>query len=157
MIYSLYFFNFPHTTKTKAELAKQSEAALKEQQDRLQAEAAEKVEAARKELEAKVEAAKNARDEANALYAKENRGRKAIHNKLLELQGNIRVLARVRPMLEVGGGCGARGEAVHCWGAIRGCCFRISSFRVLFSWRFIALLDFWFCSIRAYSLRRLDS
>eukprot|EP00752_Nemacystus_decipiens_P004692 g4280.t1 len=87
--------------EVKAELAKQSEAALKEQQERLQAEAQEKVEAAKKELESQIDAAKIARDEANALYAKENRGRKAIHNKLLELQGNIRVLARVRPMVEV--------------------------------------------------------
>ncbi|CAM9276390.1 unnamed protein product [Pylaiella littoralis] len=87
--------------ETKAELTKQSESALLEQQQRLEAEALEKVAAARKGLEAEVEAAKTARDEANALYAKENRGRKAIHNKLLELQGNIRVLARVRPMLEV--------------------------------------------------------
>ncbi|CAM9983991.1 unnamed protein product, partial [Hapterophycus canaliculatus] len=85
----------------KADLAKQSEVALLEQQKRLEAEATEKVEAAKKRLEAEIQAAQKARDEANALYAKENRGRKAIHNKLLELQGNIRVLARVRPMVEV--------------------------------------------------------
>ncbi|CAM9805319.1 unnamed protein product, partial [Ectocarpus sp. 13 AM-2016] len=87
--------------QVKADLAKQSEAALLEQQKRLEAEALEKVEATKKKLEAEIESATKARDEANALYAKENRGRKAIHNKLLELQGNIRVLARVRPMLEV--------------------------------------------------------
>eukprot|EP00903_Cladosiphon_okamuranus_P018576 g17099.t1 len=87
--------------EVKADLAKQSEAALKEQEERLQAESQEKIEATKKEMEAEIEAAKVARDEANALYAKENRGRKAIHNKLMELQGNIRVLARVRPMLEV--------------------------------------------------------
>ncbi|CAM9548987.1 unnamed protein product, partial [Ectocarpus sp. 12 AP-2014] len=87
--------------EVKADLAKQSEAALLDQQKRLEAEALEKVEATKKKLEAEIESATKARDEANALYAKENRGRKAIHNKLLELQGNIRVLARVRPMLEV--------------------------------------------------------
>lgn len=47
-------------------------------------------------------------DKANAekfefleLYTKENKARKIIHNKLLELQGNIRVICRVRPILEV--------------------------------------------------------
>lgn len=73
-------------------------------------------------MEADIEAAKKARDEANALYAKENRGRKAIHNKLLELQGNIRVLARVRPMVEVsgcrGGGVGEGGVMVVLWSEV---------------------------------------
>ena len=47
-------------------------------------------------------------DQANAekaeyldLYTKESKARKTIHNKLLELQGNIRVICRVRPVLEV--------------------------------------------------------
>lgn len=35
------------------------------------------------------------------LYSKERLARKAIHNKLLEIQGNIRVVCRVRPILEV--------------------------------------------------------
>lgn len=72
------------------------------------------MEATKKKLEADIESAKKARDEANALYAKENRGRKAIHNKLLELQGNIRVLARVRPMLEVSRG-GRRSWYRRAW------------------------------------------
>ena len=35
------------------------------------------------------------------LYSRESKARKAIHNKLMELQGNIRVMCRVRPVLEV--------------------------------------------------------
>ena len=34
-------------------------------------------------------------------YTKESKLRRAVHNKLLELQGNIRVLCRVRPVLDV--------------------------------------------------------
>ncbi len=35
------------------------------------------------------------------LFAQESKLRKSIHNKLLEIQGNIRVICRVRPVLEV--------------------------------------------------------
>jgi hypothetical protein len=48
-----------------------------------------------------VEVANQEKEQALELYAQENRKRKAVHNKLLELQGNIRVLCRVRPMLAV--------------------------------------------------------
>lgn len=47
-------------------------------------------------FEAKVAAAKE-------LYLKENKRRKAIHNRLMDVAGNIRVIARVRPVLEVEG------------------------------------------------------
>ena len=62
-------------------MAKRSEAALEEQRKRLEEEAEGKIGAAKTELGLEVEAAKKAREEANALYAKEHRGRKAIHNK----------------------------------------------------------------------------
>lgn len=41
------------------------------------------------------------RDEHLANYTKERKLRKKIHNRLLEIQGNIRVICRVRPILEV--------------------------------------------------------
>eukprot|EP01038_Epipyxis_sp_PR26KG_P008183 gene8183-11070_t len=41
------------------------------------------------------------RDEHLANYTRERKLRKKIHNKLLEIQGNIRVICRVRPILEV--------------------------------------------------------
>lgn len=41
------------------------------------------------------------KEEYLSLYQKENKLRKNIHNKLLEIQGNIRVVCRVRPILDV--------------------------------------------------------
>ena len=55
----------------------------------------------RLEMQAAVDAAKHETAEYLELYTKENKARKAIHNKLLEIQGNIRVFCRVRPILEV--------------------------------------------------------
>lgn len=71
----------PNHARNKADLAKESEAALVEQEKRLTAEAESKVATIKKEMGDEVAAAKMAQEEANALYAKENRGRKAIHNK----------------------------------------------------------------------------
>ena len=65
----------------------------------------------RQELQALINAANAERDEYLVLYTKENKMRKAVHNKLLELQGNIRVICRVRPVLEVERKAGA-GEEV---------------------------------------------
>ena len=48
-----------------------------------------------------IQDANDERDECKALYLKENQRRKLIHNKLIEIQGNIRVVARVRPAVEV--------------------------------------------------------
>ncbi|CAM9964001.1 unnamed protein product, partial [Discosporangium mesarthrocarpum] len=81
--------------------AKILEESLKEQQEKLDKESQQKLDQLRKEMESGVTQAHKSRDEAKELYAKENKARKAIHNKLMELQGNIRVLARVRPMVEV--------------------------------------------------------
>jgi hypothetical protein len=41
------------------------------------------------------------REEYYQLYCKENKARKAIHNKLMDIQGNIRVICRVRPVVDV--------------------------------------------------------
>jgi len=61
-----------------------------------------------------VEVANQEKAQALEMYAQESRKRKLIHNKLLELQGNIRVLCRVRPMLamEMAGGEGGGGKDV---------------------------------------------
>lgn len=56
------------------------------------------------EVEAKaqvaVDLAETERAEAYEQYLAENKKRKSIHNKLIEIQGNIRVFARCRPMVE---------------------------------------------------------
>jgi kinesin family protein C2/C3 len=53
------------------------------------------------EMQLLVDRAVHDKDEYLAMYTKESKLRKAIHNKLLDLQGNIRVICRVRPILEV--------------------------------------------------------
>ena len=55
----------------------------------------------RSEMERLVDAAYKEKAEYLELYNKENKARKTIHNKLLELQGNIRVICRVRPFLDI--------------------------------------------------------
>jgi kinesin family protein C2/C3 len=53
------------------------------------------------EASAHVAAAKKEAEEYKQLYVSETVKRKAIHNQLLDMQGNIRVYCRVRPILEV--------------------------------------------------------
>jgi kinesin family protein C2/C3 len=55
----------------------------------------------RDELKALVDKSLAEKEEFYQLYIKENKARKSIHNKLIELQGNIRVICRVRPVLDV--------------------------------------------------------
>ncbi len=55
----------------------------------------------RSEMQVLVNAANKEATDYMQLYTKENKLRKTIHNKLLELQGNIRVFCRVRPILEM--------------------------------------------------------
>eukprot|EP00604_Paraphysomonas_vestita_P002960 CAMPEP_0174820936 /NCGR_PEP_ID=MMETSP1107-20130205/5093_1 /TAXON_ID=36770 /ORGANISM="Paraphysomonas vestita, Strain GFlagA" /LENGTH=547 /DNA_ID=CAMNT_0016037257 /DNA_START=607 /DNA_END=2250 /DNA_ORIENTATION=+ len=55
----------------------------------------------RLEMQSLVDTAYAVRDEYLALYTKENKARKALHNKLMDIQGNIRVICRVRPILDV--------------------------------------------------------
>merc|ERR1711991_1150612 len=55
----------------------------------------------RNEMQILIDVANNEATEYMHLYAKENKLRKTIHNKLLDLQGNIRVFCRVRPILEL--------------------------------------------------------
>jgi kinesin family protein C2/C3 len=59
------------------------------------------VAAVKAECDTVVAGFKAERDEFQQMYLKENKLRKTIHNKLLEIQGNIRVICRVRPVLEV--------------------------------------------------------
>jgi hypothetical protein len=47
-----------------------------------------------------VDQAQKERAEAYDQYLAENKKRKEVHNKLIELQGNIRVFARCRPMVD---------------------------------------------------------
>ena len=47
--------------------------------------------------QARIDLAHAARDEATEGHMKERRKRREIHNKLMELQGNIRVVCRARP------------------------------------------------------------
>jgi kinesin family protein C2/C3 len=78
------------------EILKKALAELTVQKDKEQ-EAA--IDAVKAECDAIVANFKAERDEFQALYSKENKLRKQIHNKLLEIQGNIRVVCRVRPGL----------------------------------------------------------
>lgn len=59
------------------------------------------VKAKEDEMIDKVNKADDARKEFLTLYTKESRLRKSLHNKLVELQGNIRVVCRVRPVQDV--------------------------------------------------------
>ena len=63
-----------------------------------------------------IASANSERDECKELYMKEAARRKAVHNKLIELQGNIRVIARVRPVVEAEKNSGTEGnkEVVVC-------------------------------------------
>ena len=54
-----------------------------------------------KDIASAISEANAEKDKYVARYTKENVLRKKIHNKLLELQGNIRVICRVRPILEM--------------------------------------------------------
>lgn len=55
----------------------------------------------RQEMQSLVDQANVERDEHLANYTKERVMRKRIHNKLLEIQGNIRVICRIRPINDV--------------------------------------------------------
>ena len=74
-----------HTTKIRATLQEDKEKALQ---------------ALQTECQNTIEKANEERDEFKLLFTKENKLRKIIHNKLMDLQGNIRVICRVRPVLE---------------------------------------------------------
>ncbi|GMH84610.1 hypothetical protein TrST_g805 [Triparma strigata] len=74
----------------------------------------EAVEAMRKSLMDQVLAANSERNECKELYQKEAARRKVVHNKLIELQGNIRVIARVRPVVQAELNSGEHKEVVDC-------------------------------------------
>ncbi len=52
-------------------------------------------------MQSLIDAAVNTKEEYLQLYIKESKLRKALHNKIIDMQGNIRVICRVRPILEV--------------------------------------------------------
>ncbi|GMI03416.1 hypothetical protein TrRE_jg4398 [Triparma retinervis] len=83
-------------------------AALKEKEDA--------VEAMRQSQLDQIASANSERDECKELYMKEAARRKVVHNKLIELQGNIRVIARVRPIVDAERNSGTEGnkEVVVC-------------------------------------------
>lgn len=84
-----------------AEQDKRIAAAVEEALCKRDEEHAQAMEDLRNEMQGLVDAAQADREKFLALYTKENKARKAIHNKLLEIQGNIRVMCRVRPILDV--------------------------------------------------------
>jgi len=59
------------------------------------------LESQRVDMQGVIDTSDAARDEYLQLYTKESKMRKVIHNKLIEIQGNIRVICRVRPVLDV--------------------------------------------------------
>lgn len=82
-----------HEAKLQAALL---EVEQQKEQEKLQA-----VATTRSEMQTLVDRANTERDEHLANYTKERVLRKRIHNKLLEIQGNIRVICRIRPINDV--------------------------------------------------------
>jgi len=91
--------------QAEAEIAKA--AALEEAKNEVSKQAeehlAEQLEAAKKELtadaEAKVKVAQAQAEEFKELYTEEAAQRRGLHNKLMDVMGNIRVICRIRPVL----------------------------------------------------------
>jgi len=71
------------------------------------------LETLRKETEEKVAVAQEETENFKALFYAEAAARKSIHNRLIELQGNIRVFCRVRPVLQVEEESGAGQKVVE--------------------------------------------
>ena len=90
--------------------------ALEEAASTAKKEKDEAVDSMKQSLMAIVESANSERDECKELYMKEASRRKAVHNKLIEIQGNIRVIARVRPVVdaELKSEGGGNKEVVDC-------------------------------------------
>ena len=74
--------------------------ALAEAEEMAEKDKEDAVEAMRQSQLDQIAAANSERAECKELYMKEAARRKAVHNKLIELQGNIRVIARVRPVVD---------------------------------------------------------
>jgi len=78
-----------------------TEAALTSLREQKDQECIKALEALRHELQSFVDSAHAERDTHMENYTRERKLRKKLHNKLLDLQGNIRVVCRVRPVLEM--------------------------------------------------------
>lgn len=77
------------------------QASLADVEARKEAEKAQAIQSTRTEMQGLVDRANAERDEHLANYTKERVMRKRIHNKLLEIQGNIRVICRIRPINDI--------------------------------------------------------
>jgi hypothetical protein len=77
--------------KSAAALEAAKAEAEQEKEAELQAQAGQ--------MQGMVDEANAGRAEAKEQYLEENKKRKEVHNKLIEMQGNIRVFARCRPMV----------------------------------------------------------
>ena len=104
--------------KAEAEKAKAAalEAAKEEVSAQAEAQLAEELEKAKKELEqeadAKVAAVEAERDEFKDLYTQEGQKRRGLHNKLMDMMGNIRVICRIRPVLSTDKASGDEGTDI---------------------------------------------
>jgi len=101
-------------SKIEGVCAERQRLALEEAAATAKREKDEAVEAMRLSLLDQVASANSERDECKDLYMKEAARRKAVHNKLIELQGNIRVIARVRPVVEAELASGEHREVIEC-------------------------------------------
>ena len=61
----------------------------------------------------KIQQAEQDRESFKTLYHQESKSRKALHNRLVELQGNIRVFCRVRPVVSQEAEAGADQSVVE--------------------------------------------
>jgi len=74
---------------------------VKEVADRKEAEKQSELRSMKDSCDELVKTANADKEEYFQLYKKESGLRKAIHNKLIDIQGNIRVICRVRPVLAI--------------------------------------------------------
>jgi hypothetical protein len=86
-------------TEVQANLELLVSAAVTAEGARKEEEKAVAVESVRVKLQGQVDSMVVERDEYFELYSREREQRKLVHNKLIELQGNIRVFCRARPVL----------------------------------------------------------
>lgn len=84
----------------ESEFKEKLENELKQQEEELGVKHASALVEVETKCQVKIDLAESERAEAYEQYLAENKKRKSIHNKLIEIQGNIRVFARCRPMVE---------------------------------------------------------
>jgi len=87
-------------TQLEAEFGEKLANELKEQELQLAEKHGQELKQVQEQAQEAINIAEKEKTEAYEQYLVENRKRKQVHNKLIELQGNIRVFARCRPMVE---------------------------------------------------------